>query len=64
MKATFENGDHWTGEQCVEAGVTWWIAEDHAGNLYETREIPAYRIYLDNTKKTLCDDGHWALGPI
>lgn len=44
MKATANNGHEWTGERDGE----WWIYTDESGNLYESKEVPAYRITLDN----------------
>lgn len=44
MTATAKNGDAWTGE--IQDG--FWIYEDGAGNLYESREVPAYRVVMDN----------------
>lgn len=43
LKATTRNGDQWTGER----NDGWWIMEDSNGNLYETREIPEYRIRMN-----------------
>lgn len=46
MKATSKNGDEWTEEEANEKG--WWMYCDAAGNLYESREVPAYRIAMNN----------------
>lgn len=47
MNATAKNGDKWTGEQPVDG---WWMYRDKAGRLYESREVPAYRIVMDNAE--------------
>lgn len=44
MNATARNGDIWTGEPPEEG---WWPYLDAAGNRYESREVPAYRIVMD-----------------
>lgn len=44
MEATSENGDVWTGEQPVEG---WWPYRDKSGRLYESREVPCYRLQLN-----------------
>lgn len=43
MNATANNGDVWQGERNGE----WWLYADAQGNLYESKEIPAYRIIMD-----------------
>lgn len=59
MNATAENGDIWTGEK--QDG--FWIYQDCAGNSYESREIPAYRIVMDNATMMRCVNGSLAIGP-
>lgn len=44
MNATAKNGDVWTGERNGE----WWVYQNAQGNLYESRETPAYRVDLRN----------------
>lgn len=44
MEATAQNGDVWTGES--QDG--FWLYRDKAGNIYESKEVPAYRIMMDN----------------
>jgi hypothetical protein len=51
MKATSKNGDEWTGERADD----WWLYEDSQGRVYESREVPAYRIQMDNAKQILVD---------
>lgn len=46
MNATAINGDKWTGER----NSPWWVYQDKNGNLYESKEIPVYRIIMDNAK--------------
>lgn len=60
--ATAKNGDKWTGEH----GDTpeWWIYRDKAGSLYESKEIPAYRIYMDNARLVTCEDGSRGIAPL
>lgn len=59
MKATAKNGDEWTGERDGE----WWLYKDAQGRIYESREVPAYRIKLDNaTQITL--NGKPCIAPI
>jgi hypothetical protein len=60
MKATSKNGHEWNGEPPVDG---WWIYTDEAGRLYESREIPAYRIRLNATQVT-CADGKLAIAPL
>lgn len=49
MNATAKNGDVWTGDVEYGEGTTkWWIYRDNQGQLYSSREVPAYRIVLDN----------------
>ena len=60
MKATAKNGDVWTGEKDGE----WWIYRDSCGNLYESKEIPAFRIAMDNATQTQCPGGRFAITPI
>lgn len=62
MNATANNGDVWTGEKQKEGGTLWWIYRDAAGHLYESKEVPAYRIHLDNAALIPTQDG-WAIGP-
>ena len=58
MNATSKDGDIWTGEPPVDG---WYIYADAVGTLYESREIPVYRIVMDNAtlqtingKPTIC----------
>jgi len=48
MNATAKNGDTWTGEK--QDG--FWLYRDANGNLYESNEVPAYRITMDNATQT------------
>lgn len=48
MNATANNGDIWTGDREGD----WWMYKDKDGNLYESREVPAYRIVMDNACMT------------
>lgn len=48
MKATARNGDVWTGE--IQEGFFLYL--DSAGNLYESKEAPAYRIRMDGATQT------------
>jgi len=58
MKATATNGDEWTGEKAGE----WWIYRDKEGRLYESREVPAYRIRMQATQ-VRCAGGRFAIAP-
>lgn len=44
LRATSKNGDAWIGEKNGE----WWIYEDQNGHLYESKEVPSYRVDLRN----------------
>lgn len=44
MKATASNGDEWTGER----NGAWWLYTDSNGNLYESKEVPVFRVVMDN----------------
>lgn len=46
MNATANNGDVWSGERNGE----YWIYADSQGRLYESLEIPSYRIVMDNAE--------------
>lgn len=59
MNATLSNGDEWTGEKQED----YWICRDKNGNLYETRETPAYRIVMDNATQTMLN-GRLVITPI
>lgn len=52
MTATARNGDEWTDER--QDG--FWIYRDSQGRLYESSEIPAYRIIIDNATQTTVND--------
>lgn len=60
MNATAQNGDEHTGERDGE----WWQYRDKAGNLYESREVPAYRIVMDNATQITTPDGKRGIAPI
>lgn len=45
MKATSKCGDEWTGDPPAEG---WWPYRDAQGRLYESREVPVYRIRMDH----------------
>lgn len=45
--ATAKNGDEWTGEQPEDG---WWKYTDKGGLIYESREVPAYRIIMDRAR--------------
>ena len=60
MKATLKNGDEWTGEK--QDG--FWLCRDQQGNLYETAEVPAYRIVWDNYTQRVDSKGKLGLCPI
>ncbi len=42
MNATAINGDVWQGDRDGE----YWIYADAAGNLYESKEVPVFRVDL------------------
>ncbi len=48
MNATNKIGHVWTGD----GDGQWWIYEDENGHEYESKEIPAYRIVMDNAAMT------------
>lgn len=60
MKATARNGDEWTGERDGD----WWLYSDAAGNLYESREVPVYRIRMNNAKQTTDAHGKLCIAPL
>ena len=59
MNATAKNGDVRSGERNGD----WWVYRDGAGRLYESKEIPAYRIAL-NVTQVICSDGRLAIAPM
>lgn len=48
MNATNLEGHAWTGEKHSEGHKLFWIYKDDAGNLYESEEVPTYRIAMNN----------------
>lgn len=60
MNATAKNGDAWTGERDGQ----WWQYTDPAGNLYESREVPEYRIVMDNATQTTDSRGRLCIVPL
>ena len=60
MDATNKQGHVWTGERNLE----WWIYTDENGRLYESREMPAYRIAMNNATQIRTADGRLAISPI
>jgi hypothetical protein len=49
LKATCKAGHEWTGEIEIENGWKWFMYRDPHGSLYQSKEIPAYRIHLNNS---------------
>lgn len=49
MNATAKNGDVWSGEK--QDGL--WLYLDSSGHLYESTEVPAYRIKMDGAHQVL-----------
>lgn len=43
MKAKNKQGHEWTGERQDD----FWVYRDEKGNLYESKEIPEYKIKMD-----------------
>lgn len=41
----------------------FWLCEDAKGNIYETAEVPAYRISMDNATRVNVD-GQMSIMPI
>ena len=61
MNATNKEGHVWEGEKNSESGKTWWLYRDQSGRLYESTEVPAYRIdmrpatqRMANGRLTIC----------
>lgn len=59
MKATNKQGHEWTGEKSEDG---FWIYRDESGNLYDSAEVPAYRIKLNATQTMV--DGRLAIVPL
>lgn len=57
--ATALNGDDWIGERDGD----WWLYQTKDGAIYESKEIPAYRIKMDNATQILVD-GKLCIAPI
>lgn len=64
MNATSKNGDIYSGENYTENGATWYLYKDTNGNLYESKEVPAYRIRMDNSQLTTDATGHPCIAPM
>jgi hypothetical protein len=60
MNATSKNGDLWTGERDGE----WWHYRDTNGKEYQSREVPAYRIKMDNATQITTPDGQRGIAPL
>jgi hypothetical protein len=60
MTATAKNGDEWQGE----TNGAWFIYRDQQGNLYESKEQPAYRIDMTGCTQVLTESGKLAIAPI
>jgi hypothetical protein len=58
MNATAKNGDAWIGERDGD----YWLYRDSDGRLYESKEIPAYRIAL-NAKQIRLPNGKMVIVP-
>ena len=48
MKATNKAGHEWTGETEIDAGARWYNYTDASGKVYQSKEVPAYRVKMDN----------------
>ena len=48
MKATNKAGHAWTGESDTEGKVRWYNYADASGKAYQSKEVPTYRIKMDN----------------
>lgn len=53
MKATNNAGDEWEGGRVVEDGKEWFMYLDRKGRLYESTEVPAYRIKMNNATQQI-----------
>jgi hypothetical protein len=58
-----KNGDLWNGERVTEGQCVFYLYEDKDGNLYESSEVPVYKIHMDNARLVTCDDGKVAIAP-
>lgn len=64
MNATNKDGHIWTGEIERENGNNWYMYQDGNGKPYQSREVPAYRIAMDNAQVVVCENGKKAIVPI
>ena len=63
MNATANNGDVWNGERNGD----WWIYQDAQGHLYESKEVPYFRVDLRNPTHAVVEDNKTTVffdGPI
>lgn len=60
MNATNIKGHEWNGEK--QDGE--WLYTDESGNLYSSKEIPAYRIIMDNSTIVTDAKGRRMIVPI
>lgn len=63
MNATNKQGHVWTGESEKDSGSTWFNYCDEKGNEYQSKEVPAYRVVMDNSCFVNVN-GKWAIGPL